>query len=866
MSERRPPGRGRPASPQGSPPPGGSAGGPGGGDPHNGGAAGNPGGGDPHNGGGKIGRKSTRGRKGRGLLRRPTFWISVLSLSAVFFVVVGDLGRTAPGPLAAAHANVVALSGFRSCTQCHGGWFSDMSSACLECHEIITKQIEAGRGLHGILGEAQAKDCARCHSEHHGAEFAMVNEQSFRQAGFASRAGFDHQKIGFDMWGRHLELDCAKCHQHAAAKLVPEGAHRFLGLSQDCSKCHQDPHEGQMQLGCASCHGQQSFDELVAKEHDRFLPLTGIHGELGCRDCHEKSGTHSLEAVGGSRPAAPRQCAMCHASPHSERFALAVAEVVGKGVAASCSACHDSTDETFRKQDFEITAEQHACSGFPLQLPHDRQKCAECHDPGLSVFSARYPGRGPDGCHACHTDPHGGQFVSGPFASGGCLSCHERERFDPHAFSVEKHRLTRLPLTGTHLEQKCEDCHKRPADDQPRLFRGTPAHCGECHQDAHAGFFDRLAAVPGGDPAARPAGETRGKPADRPADQPADQPAVNRWGKAIDPPARKPADQPADQPAVNRWGKPIDPPSRKPADRPADQPAVNRWGKPIDPPTRNDRPTVNRWGKPVARGVVGSAGPPPAKPSAEKISCSVCHQPTKFTEVDRFDHQRWTGFPITGAHAQEQCVACHRRSDKPDETGRTFGRIRERYGAMQGCVTCHKDPHRGQFDLPELPGQVRGRRDCARCHSDNSFRSLADDFDHGAWTGFALKGRHAKATCNACHAPLPRPDRHGRSLGRAKGRECVDCHTSPHGSQFLGRTCSACHKAADTFKTLVFDHDIHSRFKLGERHRAVACARCHQKERDGAETFVRYRPLRSQCVDCHATHDNPLRRRKGGRR
>src|SRR5690606_748248 len=135
-------------------------------------------------------------------LRSPRLWISAVSLAAVLYLVMGNLGRSSPGPLATVHQRHPDLSGWRSCSQCHGGWLSGMATACLDCHAPIAEQIDASTGLHGILGEERARQCSLCHSDHLGADFAMVNQQSFAQAGFGGREDFAHDRIGFPMAGR----------------------------------------------------------------------------------------------------------------------------------------------------------------------------------------------------------------------------------------------------------------------------------------------------------------------------------------------------------------------------------------------------------------------------------------------------------------------------------------------------------------------------------------------------------------------------------------------------------------------------------------------------------------------------------------
>ena len=681
----------------------------------------------------------------RSMLRKVHFWIALISLLAVAGVVFKDMGRTAPGPLSRAHQNVSELNGWNSCKQCHGGWFGNMTASCLECHDVIQKQIDDLVGFHGRLTAEAQRQCALCHSDHHGSEFRMVNRQSFAQAGFASQEEFKHDVIGYRMYGKHLEQECNKCHENADVDQLEEGQTRFLGLDKNCTSCHEDHHEGKMKLACASCHGQVAFDQLDSMDHGRHLELTGAHGRLDCRKCHAKDGLHSLETIGGGGSTLRRYCQGCHESPHSETFLAGNAVLAGLQKKEACKTCHSPAQESFRPEGLVITAQQHALGGFRLTEPHDKQACADCHDPTIEEWKGRHPGRRQDDCRSCHEDPHGGQFDEGHQGLASCLDCHERTHFDPTAFDLEKHEQTKFPLTGKHRDNECQSCHEKPAEDQPRRFQGTPTHCDGCHKDSHDGFFaDRL----------------RGR-------------------------------------------------------------------------------TLPEHG-----------------------SCELCHDTAGFSEPKDFDHLAWTGFRLEGAHAQARCEACHERTAEPDEAGRTFGRISVRYGKFKGCVTCHEDPHKGQFDKPGMPKTIAGKKDCARCHSSASFRTLSDQFDHRAWSGFALTGTHAKPDCTACHEVLSEPNEFGRTLGQAPGKTCASCHESPHGPQFEPEACSKCHAPATSFKALIFDHDLHSRFKLGEQHAKLACDKCHHPEEIGGKTRIRYRPIKSRCVDCHPALVNPFKRRK----
>ena len=98
-------------------------------------------------------------------------------------------------------------------------------------------------------------------------------------------------------------------------------------------------------------------------------------------------------------------------------------------------------------------------------------------------------------------------------------------------------------------------------------------------------------------------------------------------------------------------------------------------------------------------------------------------------------------------------------------------------------------------------------------------------------------------------------DEVGRTWAPAAGPQCSDCHANPHAGQFEedGKTaCSSCHAGAASFSDLAFDHERDSRFALGEAHQPLTCSACHTPfvTDDGVEA-VRYKPLGTECTDCH---------------
>lgn len=693
----------------------------------------------------------------------PRTLIAVLSFVAVMSVAVVDFDRTAPGALHAAHARIDGLASESSCADCHGGWTSSMTASCLDCHETIQAHIDGHIGLHGVMDPSVAAQCAGCHSDHHGDSFQAVNDLSFARAGVADRLQFEHGLVGFAMDGAHLELDCAECHEHAEAVVVPEGGHRYIGLNQDCAACHEDVHEGTLTSACFVCHTQTRFDEHVFIGHGDFLPLVGPHGEVGCRECHAEGGDHSLEALRGPKAERPpaRDCATCHGQPHDETFvenAARIAAISSPGALAGtgknrlCVGCHEPEHMTFDEGAEELTALEHFASGFPLELPHDGLGCADCHDPALS-FAERYPGRHADGCASCHEDVHGGQFAGRTFAAAadfaggsvderGCLTCHERTHFEPHTFGIDAHAGTALELTGAHLETSCEACHAL-ADSGVRQFHGVSSRCDACHENVHGEAF--VAALD-----------------ERP------EPRHGQCAHCHDPSSfRLEPGAPFDH--LGWTGYELTG-SHAAADctschRRSDEPdAAGRtfgrvdeiYGTVTGCASCHDDVHAGRFdGDGLPSDVQG------------RTDCARCHSTASFRELPHgFDHRLWADWPLEDAHAEADCSSCHAPLRRPDALGRTWGHARGR-----DCASCHASPHGEQFAADQALGL--SAKACESCHlSAESFRELA--FDHDLESRFPLDEAHEAVSCGGCHEPVD--ELGGAVRYRPLSMECVDCH------------------------------------------------------------------------------------------
>ncbi len=130
-----------------------------------------------------------------------------------------------------------------------------------------------------------------------------------------------------------------------------------------------------------------------------------------------------------------------------------------------CSACHTSSGwglaATAGSSGFN-----HDRTGFPLRGAHVQSTCSGCHTGTVKPATT---------CEGCHRDPHQGRN------EGTCAECHNAVAWsDTNA--LERHRMTRMPLTGRHATAACSACHKRTPD---RMTSDVPTDCYACHRDRY---------------------------------------------------------------------------------------------------------------------------------------------------------------------------------------------------------------------------------------------------------------------------------------------------------------------------------------------------------------------------------------------
>lgn len=210
----------------------------------------------------------------------------------------------------------------------------------------------------------------------------------------------------------------------------------------------------------------------------------------------------------------------------------------------------------------------------------------------------------------------------------------------------------------------------------------------------------------------------------------------------------------------------------------------------------------------------------------DEKECRECHTDHKgrgakivLLDVGKFDHAK-TDFALRGAHQKQEkvkCEDCHKSGKKYSE-------------APLPCDGCHlkDDKHKNSLG-----------NDCGKCHTENNWKEAK--FDHSK-TKFLLKGKHEEVKCIKCHVGHP-------VKYKGEPHECLACHRKDdkHKGQY-GKICETCHMERD-WKTIEFDHDKETKYRLLGKHQSVKCQDCHKK------------PLYSKvkipttCITCHRKDD-----------
>ena len=370
-------------------------------------------------------------------------------------------------------------------------------------------------------------------------------------------------------------------------------------------------------------------------------------------------------------------------------------------------------------------------------------------------------------CADCHADIHRRQMGS------NCEQCHSVRGWREVAQKVNGHE-NRFPLFGAHAAAQCEDCHKSAAVG---LFRGLSTECASCHIDDYltAEAVDH---------------ETAGY-----STQCESCHRFDSWQSGFDHAqtgfALVGAHSSLDCAQCHVGGKF--------AGTPADCAGCH-----LQDYNRTTDPNHLQSGFPK--------------------DCSMCHS-TLSWEAATFNHGT-TDFPLSGAHATQQCEACHKNGQYA--------------GLPTACDSCHLEDFNGTTN----PNHVASGfpRNCATCHNSTAWTPAL--FDHNS-TQFPLTGAHTGRQCNDCH-------KSGQYAGLPTA--CNSCHledfsqtTSPnHVTSGFPQDCSVCHSTA-AWTPALFDHGK-TEFPLTGAHRPLQCPACHSSGQ--------YAGLPATCVSCHLARYN----------
>jgi hypothetical protein len=350
------------------------------------------------------------------------------------------------------------------------GYFLSVPHAkkgCTDCHNtkfIADQKIKAKK--YSYLGVNS--ECLTCHADYHQETLSSACLNCHNPDAFKPATKFSHVNTKFQLVGKHINVDCLKCH-----KLEMTNGKKFQEfrlIQYNCSSCHKDPHQNKFGQNCSQCHNEESFQIVKGvKNFDHTKTdyrLEEKHLSVNCIACHKTKFTDPLKF---------KLCTDCHTDYHKKQF-------VKNEVSPDCSQCHSLKGFTLSS----YTIEQHNLSTFPLHGAHVALPCLECHKK-QKEWNFREIGIN---CRDCHKDIHQSFIEAKYYPEANCNICHNENRWNDIAFD---HSKTEFNLTGAHAKQNCRDCHITIASNGSiqQKFSGLSKNCSDCHDDKHYKQFEK---------------------------------------------------------------------------------------------------------------------------------------------------------------------------------------------------------------------------------------------------------------------------------------------------------------------------------------------------------------------------------------
>ena len=156
------------------------------------------------------------------------------------------------------------------CEDCHkDNKYKGTPETCIACHKKDDKH-------NGQEGEK----CENCH-----------NADDWK------KTSFNHARARFPLTGKHIVVECGKCHLSA----------QYKDAKMECNACHDkdDVHKKKLGPQCETCHNTRDW-KLWDFNHDKRtnFKLDGGHLNLACDACHKRPVT--------DKTSLPSDCYSCH--------------------------------------------------------------------------------------------------------------------------------------------------------------------------------------------------------------------------------------------------------------------------------------------------------------------------------------------------------------------------------------------------------------------------------------------------------------------------------------------------------------------------------------------------------------------------
>ncbi len=372
---------------------------------------------------------------------------------------------------------------------------------CTDCHKINLKLEKKDYQWTGLKTA-----CASCHKDiHEYGDFKSQrnptpykcetchNEKSWKEV-----TDFQHNRdTRFIITGKHLNLQCNKCHIRPKQEVPVRQYHWEALESKTCENCHKNPHlnsfsKEALARKCTACHsadGWKTSPTRINKDfnHDETrFKIDGAHTPLACNACHIKSGQQVFKFPSFEK----KFCIDCHRTPHKEQFNESTQE-------KSCVDCHNTVKFN------QLKPFDHNEVHFKLTGQHAKIKCDACHvktnielpvKPPRPMHKYMFPGVTNKTCISCHQDIHRGLL------GNDCQKCHMEESWKKINFDHNK--MSRFPLRDKHADVKCSKCHVPSTkftttyknEVKPLVvYKPLSMGCYSCHakNDVHKGEYGR---------------------------------------------------------------------------------------------------------------------------------------------------------------------------------------------------------------------------------------------------------------------------------------------------------------------------------------------------------------------------------------